>query len=232
MYQKFKAWLLRQLATPEKIASLAHSTRATGQIEHETAQNVVPYDETLLERSRTQWQFGDWESLAQLERDTLQHHPDRAKLALLAAAGRLQTGNDNEARQFTRLAQDWGCSKKLISQILISGVHNSLGRAAAVSGQTLCALQHFQSSIEAGATTSEVRLFSEARGNLQLTQLGLPPNALKIQNAQQTPNLPFGDKAAPTAAAFAEHSAASEPSTNGVRPRVQFEDTNGRTASA
>ena len=68
--------------------------------------NLVPFDENLLERARTQWQFGDWQSLAQLSRDTLQHHPDRAKLALLAAAGRLQTGQDAEARQHIRLAQD------------------------------------------------------------------------------------------------------------------------------
>ena len=148
----------------------------------------MPYDESLLERSRTQWQFGDWDSLAQLERDTLQHHPDRAKLALLAAAGHLQQGNAQAARQFTRLAQDWGCSKKLISQILISGVHNSLGRAAAVSGQAQRALQHFQSAIQAGAANSEVRLLSAARVNQQLTQLGLPANALQLQNTQPSPS--------------------------------------------
>ena len=28
----------------------------------------VPYDENLLERARTQWQFGDWESLARIDR--------------------------------------------------------------------------------------------------------------------------------------------------------------------
>jgi Flp pilus assembly protein TadD len=186
MLQNFKAWLIKQLFTPEKIAAHAHSSGATGQIEHEAVQHVVPYDENLLERSRTQWQFGDWESLAKLERDTLQHHPDRAKLALLAAAGHLQQGDSQAARQFTRLAQDWGCSKKLISQILISGVHNSLGRAAAVSGQAQRALQHFQSAIQAGAANSEVRLLTEARVNQQLTQLGVPLSTLKLQNSEQT----------------------------------------------
>lgn len=173
MLQKFRAWLIKKLPTPEKVAAPAHTTGATGQIEHEYAQNIVPYDENLLERSRTQWQFGDWESLTRLERDTLQHHPDRAKLALLAAAGHLQQGDNQAARQFTRLAKDWGCSKKLISQILISGVHNSLGRAAAISGQAQRALQHFQSSIESGAAHSEVSLLTEARLNRQLAELGL-----------------------------------------------------------
>jgi hypothetical protein len=96
--------------------------------------HLVPYDENLLEKSRTQWQFGDWESLAGLEREKIQHHPDRAKLALLGAAGRLQIGKSEEARRFVRLAQDWGAGKRLISQVLVAGVHNSLGRVAAVGG--------------------------------------------------------------------------------------------------
>ena len=34
------------------------------------------YDEYLLEKSRTQWQFGDWKSLMKLDRDTLQQQGD------------------------------------------------------------------------------------------------------------------------------------------------------------
>lgn len=135
----------------------------------------VPYDENLLERTRTQWQFGDWESLAKIDRETLQHHPDRAKLALLAAAGRLQTGSNNEAKQFIRLAQDWGLSKKLISQILTSGVHNSLGRAAALGNQPQRALQHFENAIQIGTPGADHRLITQARINEQHHQLGLPP---------------------------------------------------------
>jgi hypothetical protein len=46
---------------------------------------AFPYDEALLERARTQWQFGKWTRLAALTRDTLQHQPGCAKLALQAA---------------------------------------------------------------------------------------------------------------------------------------------------
>ena len=137
-------------------------------------QEVVPYDENLLERSRTQWQFGDWQSLVQLSRETLQHHPDRAKLALLAAAGRLQIGMTAEGQQFIRLAKDWGASKKLISQILIAGVHNSLGRAAAIGNEQESAIQHFHSSIKMGTPGSEARLLVTARIHQQYEQLGLP----------------------------------------------------------
>jgi hypothetical protein len=141
--------------------------------EIDTDSHVVPYDKNLLERARTQWQFGDWESLAALDRNTLQHHPDRAKLALLAAAGNLQVNNVGTAKQFIRLAQDWGCSKKLVSQILIAGVHNSLGRAAAVAGQQTRALKHFESAISVGTPGSNVKLRSQARMGEQLQQVRL-----------------------------------------------------------
>jgi hypothetical protein len=139
-----------------------------------TDSRLVPYDENLLERSRTQWQFGDWQSLAQLQRETLQHHPDRAKLALLAAAGHQHLGNMSAARQFTRLAQDWGCNKKLISQILIAGVHNTLGRAAAIGGRQQQALKHFENSVKIATPGGDLRLLVKARAREELAQLGLP----------------------------------------------------------
>jgi hypothetical protein len=193
--QKIKKWLKKILYqstySRKKIAATEHLSSASVQFEVVAEQHMVPYDENLLDRSRTYWQFGDWESLTQLERDTLQHHPDRAKLALLVAAGHMQQGNNHSAREFTRLAQDWGCSKKLISQILISGVHNSLGRAAAILGEQPRALQHFQASILTVTPGSEAKLLSAARFNVQLQQLGLQDIHLK----------PLGDTA-PTEQTF------------------------------
>jgi len=136
------------------------------------AGHLVPFDENLLERARTQWQFGDWQSLAQLDRDTLQHHPDRAKLALLAASGHQQTGDMAQAKHYIRLAQDWGCSQKLIKQILIAGTHNTLARAAAVLGQEKRALKHFETAIDTGSPYAD-RLIKQARTAFQLNQLGV-----------------------------------------------------------
>ena len=141
---------------------------------------VFPQDENLLERSRIQWQFGEWEKLTMLERASLQHHPDRAKLALLAAAGHLQQGNSQTARQFTRLAQDWGCSKKLISQILISGVHNTLGKAASANRQQSLALRHFERAITVASAGGDIKLLTQARINHQASQL---PPGCSIQSA-------------------------------------------------
>lgn len=133
--------------------------------------HLVPYDENLLERARTQWQFGDWHSLATLDRDTLQHHPDRAKLVLLAAAGRLQLGHMAEARQYLRLAQDWGCGRQLISQVLISGVHNSIAIAAALGAHQQRAALHFHSAIRTGSPASDHKLLAKVRSDHQISFL-------------------------------------------------------------
>ena len=136
--------------------------------------HLVPYDENLLERARTQWHFGDWQSLANLDRDTLQHHPDRSKLVLLAAAGKLQIGEVTEARQYIRLAQDWGCGRQLISQVLISGVHNSIGMAAAVGAQEQRAALHFEKAMRVGSPSSDVKLLTQARVAHQLNHRNQP----------------------------------------------------------
>jgi hypothetical protein len=185
MLQKVKAWLIKQLSTPEKIATPVHSMGITDQIEHEGAQNVVRYDERLLERSRTQWQFGDWQSQARQVRATMKYHPVRAKLALLPAVGLSATGNAMEARKYTPPVLEWGCRKKLVRQILIAGVHNILGRAAAVSRQGRCALQHFQGSLQLGAPHNDVRLLSRAGVTQQLSQRGLcapSPQNIGVRN--------------------------------------------------
>jgi hypothetical protein len=131
----------------------------------------VPYDENLLERARIQWQVGDWESLSQLDRNTLQYHPDRAKLALLAAAGRLQVGYAYAAQHYIRLAINWGCSEKLVKQILVAGVYNTLGRATTVLGKEQKALQHYAQAITLVAPGAESQRLIQERIEEQARQL-------------------------------------------------------------
>lgn len=97
-------WLRPKLSVPKhqtdaSTNSIAQddSVISLNQVSHHNVDShfldLVPYDEKLLKRSRTQWKFGDWASLAALNRETLQHHPDRAKLALLAAAVKSKKSN-------------------------------------------------------------------------------------------------------------------------------------------
>lgn len=152
------------------------------QMEARPEQTLVCYDKNLLERARTQWQFGDWQSLAQLNRDALDHHPDRAKLALLAAAGQLQTGNDVEARHFIRLALDWGIGKRLVGQVLVASVHNTLGRAYMAKGDDKRALNHFEDAIRIAQPGADSRLLSESRAVREAAQLGLLPQAARLMD--------------------------------------------------
>jgi len=134
--------------------------------------HFLPYDdENLLECARTQWQFGDWQRLAQLDQETLQNHPQRAKLALLAAAAHFQLGETNEACHYLRLAQDWECSRKLIAQILISGTHNSLACANLLLEREEKALEHFHHAIKIGGVPGDPILLIDARSQSQRTRL-------------------------------------------------------------
>ncbi len=173
-------------------AAIGHADDTIADYANGSPPHLVAYDENLLERSRTQWQFGDWASLARLERETLQHHPDRAKLALLAASGHQALGNVAEARQFTRLALDWGCSRKLVSQILIAGVHNTLARASAITGNQQRSLAHFESAVATVNPGIEHRLIARARAREETQRLGLSfelPGILNIPEAQPAVSL-------------------------------------------
>lgn len=124
---------------------------------------VIPYDDALLEACRTQWQFGDWESLASLNLERIQHHPERARLALLAAAGRFQHGDRNDAHHYLRLAMDWGASPRLAQQMLISGAHQSLGRAFDLLDAPERARQHLLEAVRTGGIPGDARLLVRAR---------------------------------------------------------------------
>jgi tetratricopeptide (TPR) repeat protein len=157
-----------------RLADGASATRPAAQpAEALSPSPPVPYDEALLDRARTQWQFGDWASLAGITHEQIQHHPDRAKLALLAAAGLQQLGRADEAKALTRKALDWGCSPRLVRQILISGMHNSLARANAILGQEQEAMKHFEAAIDTGAPNAD-RLVKAARATFQLNLIGVP----------------------------------------------------------
>jgi hypothetical protein len=163
-------------ASPEHPQETLHTNKeATSDVEALTTEDIswVAFDENLLERARTQWQFGDWESLASISRESLQHHPERARLAVLVAAGHSQCGNQEKLQQFIRLAQDWGCSRKLISQVLISGVQNSLGLASLAAGQTDRAKLFFEQSVQTGMPGADLKLLTSARVRQQRQLLGL-----------------------------------------------------------
>jgi hypothetical protein len=126
-----------------------------------------------LAQAKTQWFFGEWGALAKVGPKTLYEHAERDRLALLVGAAHAQLGSFDEAREHVHLALKWGCPPHFVAEVLIAGVHNSLGRAASVTGQQARAQKHFESAVMIEAFGSEGRLISEARAGNQLAQLGL-----------------------------------------------------------
>lgn len=192
-------WFGQANSTPavthaEENAPISRSTAELDQIQTPTfetqAARPIPYDENLLERSRTQWQLGDWASLTQLERDILQHHPDRAKLALLAAAGQMQKNNLAAAQQLVRMAQDWGCSKRMVSQVLVAGVYSSLGKATFLAGDQQHALLHYKTAASLANQKANAVLLAEVQITRETRALEeLQQQARQIKQ-QKVPILP------------------------------------------
>ena len=131
-------------------------------------------DETAwLPRARSAWQLGDWRALVTLGERPLHRHPDRAKLALLAASGHFQLGDNAAVRRLVELALSWGCDKRLVSRVLVSGLHNTLGRAASVLDQPARALTQFTAAMLTASPASPLSAITQSRAGEQLKQLGL-----------------------------------------------------------
>jgi FkbM family methyltransferase len=88
----------------------------------------------LLSQSRMQWQFGERERLTQIDLLHIEHHPDRAELALLAGTASLQLGDRQKASTYLKTSKEWECNERLMMQLLLSGVHHSLGRYHLLKG--------------------------------------------------------------------------------------------------
>ena len=127
------------------------------------------YDKELLERVRMQWQFGEWETLSEIDVLTVEQHPDRAKIALVVASAWLQLGDSIQARKFTQHAKEWGCDKKLIAQLLIAGVHNTLGRVASLNGDEVRAMTHFRDAVK--GVSGDSKLASQVRITKEFARL-------------------------------------------------------------
>ncbi|NCC60767.1 MAG: hypothetical protein EOM12_07455 [Verrucomicrobiae bacterium] len=125
--------------------------------------DIITIDKYLLERSRTQWQFGDWTSLTAINLEQLQHHPSRGELALLAASGHTQMGNQRRARQAIMLAREWGCDEKSIQRIIISGMYSTLCRISTITNDEQRALAHCEQSIAIGAPNNDKQLLTKLR---------------------------------------------------------------------
>lgn len=137
-------------------------------------------DIDLLEHTRKQWLSGEWHRLAELSFDIFQSHPERAQLALFVAVGNLVAGKIAQANSLFQLAQDWGASTQITSEILIASLHGTLGRMFVISDLEEKACEHFESALEIANVCEDRALLAKTRVMHESINLGLLPQAAKL----------------------------------------------------
>ncbi len=140
----------------------------------------------LLETSRTKWRRGEWKDLASIPLQKISEHADRAKIALLVAAAKAQLGKTDEARALIRQARAWGCSRDLMTRVIASGIHNSLGKIAACLENDSGATRHFEAAFDIVEADSDTPLLARTRRVRETAQMGLLPDAAKILGADMS----------------------------------------------
>lgn len=129
-----------------------------------------------LASARTQWVAGNWNALLGIEPAAIETHPQRDRMALLVACAHQQQGDAALAARFARKAIQWGCEPRLAARLLISGLHNTLGRIGALQGDDEKARQHFEAAL--GLTGDrDSKAAAHGRAVREMARLGLLPQA-------------------------------------------------------
>jgi hypothetical protein len=142
---------------------------------------VVPVNARRLDDAREQWAAANWKALGQLDREVLEAHPDRDRLAIVGAAAALQTGDRRAAREQARLAAQWGCDKRFVLAVLVASARLSLGRASVAARRSEQATQHFQRSLFDPRMQSESRRIAGTRADEVLAELAVRREAASRQ---------------------------------------------------
>lgn len=176
------------------------------------------HDPALLDVSRIQWQHGNWADLALMDVRQLSSHPDRARLALVVSAAHAQMGDMTQARTFADHALDWGCSRDVAAQILISSAHNALARLATCLEDT-SALEHFTSALRIVEPDADVPLLARSRQIRETARLGLAHDAGDLLSIEfDAENIASQDH---TESRAIEHTTWAEPERKPSVPFVQ-----------
>jgi len=151
-------------------------------------------DRNSLALAKTNWFFGEWQALAELDLKSVSNHPERSRFAMLAASAHQQLGDHAKAREYTRLALKWGCPPTVAAQVLVAGVHNTLGRAAALKQDETRITRHFEAAV-AITDSKDSTLVSHARSVREMARMGLLPQAAglvdkKLKETQITRDRP------------------------------------------
>jgi hypothetical protein len=146
-------------------------------------------DAALWAEALTQWQLGDWASLASVQLGRLENAPQRAELAALAACAHMQTGNKHEARCFIATASRWGCRPDFMVRALVASAESNLASYHGQCGRAEKEMALLQSS--AAAFGGDGSLAARARKALALAT-GQPKQSPKRAMDTALPTLVSG----------------------------------------
>jgi hypothetical protein len=111
-------------------------------------------------------------------------------LVTIVAVAYHQGDQPKKAEMFLRKALEWGADRSAIAQILISGVFNTIGRAALLTEHVETATKFFKASIQAGSPGADERLLTPMRSAHQAMRLGVPYGPLAYGSASITCGAP------------------------------------------
>ena len=118
--------------------------------------------------------------MAELDLSDLAKIDEREKVVLLAAAAQLQLGKHEIARCYIDASLEWECSQQVIAKILIAGLHNTLGRIAALTEKDEKSKQHFKNAIETMIGDMQIETAGHTRVLREMANMSLIPQANEI----------------------------------------------------
>lgn len=130
---------------------------------------------SLSTESIVRWHIGDWEYLVELAAEDVAQHSDKCLIAMFKAAALFQQGLLDAARTWVNQAIGWGADSKMLARIMLSGAHNSLGRAALLAGREPQAQSHIKEAMRIGCIELDGHLLFPARLMQQRKQVNPNP---------------------------------------------------------
>ena len=85
----------------------------------------------------------DWRALKSYSPEKCAQETDKARAALCAACAHHHLGDHLAARQLVHKALEWGQAPDVVARFLISAIHQTLGRAAAIAQDENLSAKHF-----------------------------------------------------------------------------------------
>jgi len=119
---------------------------------------------------------GNWDALLGIDAAVIEEHPQRDRVALLVACAHLQQGSSAQATDYARKALQWGCDPRLAARLMLSGLHNTLGRIEALRSNEERAVHHFETALSLTGDRDS-KTAAHGRAVREMARLGLLPQA-------------------------------------------------------